>query len=318
MTSLEIRIGYVAQALAIYHNTPSSTFTYKRFKEGPYEESLAKAIEVGRRNLEATRRILYYNAAHGIRLYRLSSSLIPLATHPDVHIGVKEVYREELAELGAFARRHDIRLSMHPNQFTLLNGSDAVVDAAIRDLDYHADILGGMGMGSDCIINIHVGGAYGDKHASAERLLSNLPRVPESILKRLTFENDDKTYTAEETLSVCRHSGVPMMFDLHHDWCNPSSRPGIELLPQIAETWKDRPMKVHVSSPKNDKDFRSHAEYVEAGPLLVFLKACKEEGLDRVDVMVEAKRKDYACLKLAEDLSSVRGISRLDGGILSM
>ncbi|MVP01696.1 UV DNA damage repair endonuclease UvsE [Paenibacillus lutrae] len=315
---MEIRIGYVSQSLAIFQNTPSSTFTYKRFKEGTYESSLAKAIEVGRRNLEATRRILYFNAAHGIRLYRLSSSLIPLATHPEVGIVPSAVYERELAELGEFARGHDIRVSMHPNQFTLLNGSDAVVKAAIRDLEYHADILDGMGMGTECNMNIHVGGAYGNKAASAGKLVANLPGVPERVRRRLTLENDDKTYTAEETLAVCEQSGIPMVLDLHHDWCNPSAAAGTELLPRIAATWGERPIKIHVSSPKSDKDFRAHADYAEPEAALGFLQACKAYGLQRVDVMVEAKRKDYACLKLAEDLAAVRGIRRIDGGVLHM
>ncbi|SDO72644.1 UV-damage endonuclease [Paenibacillus sp. yr247] len=83
-----IRLGFVSMAMAIFNNTPSSTFTYKLFSQRPREEAMQRAIDIGRKNLAATLRILYYNAAHGIRLFRLSSSLIPLATHPDVQINV--------------------------------------------------------------------------------------------------------------------------------------------------------------------------------------------------------------------------------------
>ncbi len=105
---------------------------------------MQRAIEIGRKNLEATQRILYYNAAHGIRLFRLSSSLIPLATHPDVQIDVAAKYKDELRNLGEFANTQGIRLSMHPNQYTMLNGKDSVVNAAVEDLHYHAAILDGM------------------------------------------------------------------------------------------------------------------------------------------------------------------------------
>jgi UV DNA damage endonuclease len=210
-----IRLGFVSTAMAIFNNTPSSTFTYKLFSERPREEALQRAIEIGRKNLQATQRILYYNAAHGIRLFRLSSALIPLATHPDVQIDVAGEYADELRKLGDFAKAHDMRLSMHPNQFTLLNGSDKVVAAAIEDLNYHAAILDGMGLDEAAIINIHVGGVYGDKEAATQKLFDNAPKVPESAMRRLTFENDDKTYTLEETLSVSQRLQRPCMLDLH-------------------------------------------------------------------------------------------------------
>lgn len=88
-----------------------------------------------------------------------------------------------------------------------------------------------------------------------------IPEVPDHVLQRLTFENDDKTYTLEETLAVSKRLHRPCMLDLHHDWCNPSTVSPIELLPALAKTWGDIPMRIHVSSPKDEKEFRSHSEY---------------------------------------------------------
>ncbi|HZG77350.1 MAG TPA: UV DNA damage repair endonuclease UvsE, partial [Paenibacillus sp.] len=278
--------------------------------------AMARVLEVARGNLEATRRIFYYNAAHGVRLFRLSSAIVPLATHPEVGIDVRAHFEEELTALGEFARRERFRLSMHPNQFTLLNGSDPIVEAAIRDLEYHAAILEGMGLDDSHIVNIHIGGVYGDKASAIGRLHEQLPKVPERIRARLTFENDDKTYTLEETLAVCEREGHPMMLDLHHDACNPSPSAALEYLPRIAATWGERPVKIHVSSPKSEKEFRAHADDVEPGPVAAFLKGCREAGLERVDVMVEAKRKDLACFRLAEELAAVRGIKRVEGAVL--
>jgi UV DNA damage endonuclease len=315
---MEVRIGYVSIAMAIFNNTPSSTFTYKLFGQRPRQEGMARAIEVGRKNLRATQRILYYNAAHGIRLYRMSSSLVPLATHPDVGIDVRETYETELRRLGAFIRAEDIRVSMHPNQFTLLNGSDKVVEAALRDLDYHTDLMDGMGLDGTHKVNIHIGGVYGDKEKALGKLYDNFPKVPNNVRARLTFENDDKAYTVTETLTACERLGQPMMLDIHHDWCNPADETPLELLPRIRATWGDAPMKMHVSSPRDEHDFRAHADYIDPERLLVFLKRCKEIGMDRVDVMVEAKQKDLACLKLAADLGAERGIKRVDGAVVAM
>ncbi|PWK13155.1 UV DNA damage repair endonuclease UvsE [Tumebacillus permanentifrigoris] len=315
---MEVRIGYVSIALAIFNNTPSSTFTYKLFQQRPYDEAMARAIAVGRKNLIATQRILYFNAAHGIKLHRLSSSLVPLATHPDVGIDVRATYAEELKALGDFAKQHDMRLTMHPNQFTLLNGADHVTAAALKDLAYHTDLLDGMGLDEQHKVNIHIGGAYGDKAKAVQKLYENFPQVPDNVRKRLTFENDDKTYTVTETLAACEKIGQPMMLDIHHDWCNPSDSTPIELLPRIHATWGHTPMKIHVSSPKDVSDFRAHSEFIDPERLLMFLKACKAAGLPRIDVMVEAKQKDFACLKLAADLGKVRGIKRVDGAVLEM
>lgn len=315
---MRVRIGYVAMALAIFQNTPSSTFTYKLFQQRDRDDAMARVIEVGRKNLQAMRRIFYYNAAHGIYLYRMSSSLIPLATHPDVELDVRATYAEELRELGAFVRAHDMRVTMHPNQFTLLNGTEKVVSAALRDLDYHAAIMDGMGLDAAHKINIHIGGVYGDKEKALGRLYENIERVPARIRARLTFENDDKAYTLDETLTACERTGQPMMLDIHHDWCNPSPHPPLDYLPRIRATWGDTPMKIHVSSPKDEKEFRSHSDFIDPEKLLAFLKGCKEQGMERIDVMVEAKQKDLACLQLTADLAKVRGIKRLDGGLLEM
>lgn len=311
-----IKLGFVSTALAVYNNTPSSTFTYKLFSQKPREEAMERAIEVGRNNLHATQRILYYCAAHGIRLLRMSSALIPLATHPDVMLDVATIYKTELQKLGEFARANGIRLSMHPSQFTLLNGADKVLRASIADLEYHAALLDGMGLPPECNINIHVGGVYGDKAAAIERLYHNYSQVPEQVRNRLTFENDDKTYTTQETLEVCEQLKLPFVLDLHHDWCNPSDESPLELVPRILKTWGEVSPKIHVSSPRNEKDFRAHAEYVDSEGVLPYLKRCKETGLEEINVMLEAKSKDLALFKLAEDLAKVRGIKRLDGGIL--
>jgi UV DNA damage endonuclease len=176
-----------------------------------------------------------------------------------------------------------------------------------------------MGIEDRSYINIHIGGAYGDKASSLARFYENLKMLPADIKKRMTLENDDKTFTTEETLLVCEKEEIPMMFDYHHHKANPCDTPLEELLPRFVETWKntDRPPKVHLSSPKDEKAYRSHHDFVSLDYVLPFFKMMSAYT-ERLDVMIEAKQKDRAALKLIEELSGVRGFKRLTGGTILM
>jgi UV DNA damage endonuclease len=135
----------------------------------------------------------------------------------------------------------------------------------------------------------------------------------------MTLENDDKTFTTEETLDVCENEGIPLMFDYHHYKANPGDAPLEELLPRFVATWKNtgRPPKVHLSSPKDDKAYRSHHDYVSLDYVLPFFKMMAE-FTDELDVMVEAKQKDRAVLQLIDELEKVRGFKRMSGGTILM
>jgi UV DNA damage endonuclease len=178
-------------------------------------------------------------------------------------------------------------------------------------------MLEAMGVSQGSIINIHVGGACGDKEKAIERFHQNLHHLPSPIKKRMTLENDDKTYTTEETLLICEKESMPLLFDYHHHQANCCEIPLETLLPRIFRTWEAiglRP-KVHLSSPKSEKEFRSHADYVSLDFILLFLKLAQELNKD-FDVMIEAKLKDKALLQLIEDLSKIRGINRTGGATI--
>ena len=70
------------------------------------------------------------------------------------------------------------------------------------------------------LINIHIGGAYGDKNKSLNRFHQNLKRLPNEIKKHMTLENDDKTYNVQETLITCEKENIPMILDYHHYMAN--------------------------------------------------------------------------------------------------
>jgi UV DNA damage endonuclease len=268
--------------------------------------------------------ILDYLACRGIRMYRMSSDLAPYATHPDLpqfHGMVRES-AAELSAIGAKARSLDIRLSFHPSQYVLINSPDPALTAkSVWDLASQAEMLDLMELGPEAVVVTHVGGAYGDRQKSAARWAGAWETLPEPVRRRLVLEHDDLRFSAADTLWIHARTGVPLVFDHQHFWClNPEALNLRDTLARMLATWPAgaRP-KVHFSSPKTDfrqvhrKDSRSgkattaalppvwtaHADFVHPIELIGFMR--QAEGLD-FDVMLEAKGKDLALLRLRADL----------------
>lgn len=315
-----IRLGYVSTAVSLWDSSPAKTVTYKTYSSLDKDGRKEKLHSVTRTNLYNTLRMLYFNAAHEIEVYRLSSSIVPLATHPDVLWDFISPFQQEWKEIGDFIKQKHMRVSFHPNQFTLFTSPEQrITTNAVRDMAFHYRMLEALGVEDDSYMNIHVGGAYGDKQASLARFYDNIICLPLPMKEKMTLENDDKTYTAAETLGVCERIQVPFVFDYHHHAANPCPEPLDELLVRGFATWDHTglPPKIHISSPKSEKAFRSHADYVDASFLEPLLDTLKKLGTD-VDFMIEAKSKEQALLKLAEDLSSKRGIKRIGGAKLQI
>ncbi|WP_019243246.1 MULTISPECIES: UV DNA damage repair endonuclease UvsE [Bacillus] len=315
-----IRFGYVSTAISLYDASPSKTITFKRYSQLSDSDRLDKLKEITRTNINQTLRMLYYNAAHQIELYRMSSSIVPLATHPEVRWDFVSPFREEWQAIGDFVKKEKMRVSFHPNQFTLFTSPRGEVTAnAVIDMEFHYKMLEAMGIEDTSYINIHVGGAYGDKDLSLKRFHTNLKQLPHHIKAQMTLENDDKTYNTAETLAVCEQEQVPFVFDYHHHMANLCEESLSVLLPRIFSTWRHTSLcpKVHISSPKSTNAFRAHSDYVDVDFILPFIKELKNYQID-VDVMIEAKKKDQALLQLVDDLSKQRGIKRLSGASIQI
>ncbi|WP_044480154.1 UV DNA damage repair endonuclease UvsE [Paenibacillus antibioticophila] len=316
-----VRFGYVAMSTVVEKASPSRTMTYKTFSGLLDREAAIRRLEaLGAENLHNTLRLLRHNAASDIKVYRFSSKLIPLATHSALaDWNPYAALREPFAQIGDFVRKHEMRVSFHPDHFTVFSTPrPEVLQSSIRDLGYHISMLDAMGLDGRSKNNIHVGGAYGDKRSAAERFISHISDLPESYRKRLTLENDDKTFNARETLEICEVLGLPMVLDIHHQWVNNEGELPSELWPRILKTWSGPlaqadssendplPPKIHASSPKSASDPRDHADHVIAAPLLEFLRSIA--GItERMDVMLEAKLKDGALFALMEDLARYQG-----------
>ncbi|RCX16228.1 UV-damage endonuclease [Fontibacillus phaseoli] len=325
-----VRFGYVAMSTVVGNASPSRTMTYKTFSGLSDREAAVRRLEsIAAENLHNTLRLLRHNVAHDIRVYRFSSKLIPLATHEALRDwNPFEALREPFAKVGEFVKRHGIRVSFHPDHFTVFSTPrPEVLRSSVRDLQYHVDMLEAMGLDGRAKNNIHVGGAYGDKPSAGERFKEQVSALPDRFKQRLTLENDDKTFNVPETLEICEALGLPMVLDIHHQWVNNEGEDPAELWLRILQTWtspfaqagsaeeEPLPPKIHASSPKSASDSRGHADHVIAAPLLHFLRNIAAKGTEAVDVMLEAKLKDGALFALMEDLARYQGdgVEMLDG-----
>lgn len=320
-----VRLGYVAMSMIVSNASPSKTMTATHFKKLDDREAAIRKLErLAAENIHNTLRLLKHNRAYDIRLYRCSSKLIPLIGHEELTgWDPMPVLSEAFAELGAYAREHAMRLSFHPDHFTVLSTPrEEVLRHSLQDLERHVTMLEAMGFDESAKCNIHVGGTYGDKETAAERFIARFKQLPQRISRRLTLENDDKTFTAMETLDICEKVGAPMVLDIHHHQVNhEEGREGAgELWSRIQHTWEREreqgsgqplPPKIHVSSPKSEKDPRGHADFIYAPVLFEFLRSVAPLT-PKLDVMIEAKKKDEALMKLMEDVRTEAGVTVLD------
>lgn len=331
-----VRFGYVAMSTVIPDCSPSKTMTMASFaKLNDREAGLRRLETLAKTNLHNTLRLLKHNAGSDIMVYRLTSKLIPLATHPDLQDWDPfAALAEEFAEVGSYVKKHGMRVSFHPDHFTVLSTPRPEVLAnSVRDLQHHTDMLVAMGLPATAKSNIHIGGAYGDKPVAAARFREHFAELAPGLQERITLENDDKTFNAPETLEVARSLGLPMVLDIHHQWVNNEGELPWELWPEIQKTWKSPlalkdvlpgellPPKIHVSSPRSPSDPRSHADGVEPAPLLAFLKRIAADT-PAVDAMIEAKAKDGALFGLMEAMKELaeagNGITILDGASINI
>lgn len=293
-----MRWGYCCIALGLENSSPAHTISVTHIRRiSERRERIDRLARIARENLANTLRLLRYNEAHGIEMYRFSSQLIPLATHAEA--AGWEYTSElvgELAEVGEVVRATGIRVSTHPGQYTVVNTpSRSAWQLAQEELAYHHAVLTAMGLDNNAVMVIHVGGAYGDKEKSAQRFIDRFHQLPFEVQERLVIENDDRSYTAADVLAICREIGRPMVLDIHHQRCLVKDEGWLELIPGIFDTWGSRTPKIHVSSPRSPEDPRRHADDVDPEYLLSFLRWC---GGRDIDLMVEAKNKDLALFKL--------------------
>lgn len=278
-------------------------------KKQPRHEQKQHLASLCRHNGQALLAALTWCRDHGIGCFRVNSHILPLKTHPEVGYGIKELPNGEeiigmFKKCGAFSRRHDLRLTFHPDQFNVLSSPDpAIVRRSVAELVYQAEVAGWVAAD---VINLHGGGAYGDKPAALARLARVIKALPQKVRSRLTLENDDRVYTPADLLPLCRATGVPFVYDVHHHQCLPDGLTVEQATRQARATWNREPL-FHVSSPLGgwgSGTQRSHSEYIDPADM----PACWRNL--PITVEVEAKAKELAVLKLMGQLEGEQNRAR--------
>jgi len=241
----------------------------------------------------------------GIGAFRMSSQILPLATHPDSgytldHLDPSGGISGAYEWAGALARAYDVRLSFHPDQFVVLNSErEAVVKSAVQELELQGEVA--EIVGADVIV-VHAGGAGGGVPAAVERLERGLGLLTPRARERLALENDDRCFTPLSLGRLCQRTGVPLVYDAHHHRCLPDGLSVAEASELAFGTWGEREPYAHISSPRDGWESpnpRAHADYIDPADFPGF-------WLDRtITVDVEAKAKERAVLALKEALRPV-------------
>lgn len=208
-----------------------------------------------------------------------------------------------------------MRIDFHPDHFVVLNSPKLeVLKVSLRTLKTHYLLLKGMKIDPTHRCVLHVGGNYKETEKSLERFVDNWMEVPKDIQKMIMLENDDTSFTLDDTLYLCEKLGIPLVFDYHHHLAHHNNAQWEERWERVVATWKDSPLpiKMHISSPKSESQFRHHSDFVDVDMFFNFLKEING-SVPEIHCMIEAKRKDEALFKLMENIKSRGNIKIVDG-----
>lgn len=289
-------------------NEPPHATKNRPDREKPADIKRGQAFveSLGIANAKDIVKMLRWNDKYGIKFFRLSSEMFPFASHPEYGYKLAPFVSKELAEAGKLAAELGHRLTTHPGQYTQLGSPrKPVIENAIRDLDYHAELLSLLKLppqqDRDAVMILHLGGVFGDKAATLDRFRENYKKLPQGVKDRLVLENDDVSWSVHDLLPLCEELNIPMVLDFHHnniifdsDQIREGTKDIIDLFPRILATWKRKSItpKMHYSEPTpsaiTGRQRRKH------NPRVATLPPCPPD----MDLMIEAKDKEQAVFEL--------------------
>lgn len=292
-----VHLGYVGINTLL--PTASKTFRLANYSQ-------VRMLETGRKNLYALRVILQWNLEHKVKIFRITSGLIPFGSH-SINSGIwKKELKEELREIGDFIRRNFLRVSMHPGQYTVINTPNSeFYERSLKDLQYHCAVLDLMELDGSHKVVIHGGGTYQNRQHSTTVLLQRLEGMSEPIRMRLVIENDERNFSAADIYVVCKKTGYPGLLDVFHHQCFPSFQNlGIkEIIEQFRETWPDsQRQKIHYSNQAPEKHRGAHSEGIDLEQFSRFYEKVQDMELD---IMLETKDKQQSVLKIRKSFPEI-------------
>lgn len=294
-----MRIGYACINTSLDCSS-SKTFRLKSYSE----ERLVSTIS---QNLTCLEQIITYNNNKNLLFFRISSDIIPFASHPICTFDWQDFFKGHLQRIGSNINAHKMRISMHPDQFTILNALDpAITERSKKELLYHTQFLDLLELNQSAKIQIHVGGVYGNKEKSIERFIEHYNSLFNSIKTRLVIENDERSFSIDNCLQISHITGIPVLFDsFHHSILN-NGESYREALDKCSKTWKnkDGPPMIDYSSQNPEGKSGNHAQHID---LIDFKKLLsKIKGIE-CDIMLEIKDKEKSALKA---LHAIQNINR--------
>jgi UV DNA damage endonuclease len=283
-----MKIGYPC----INETLPCSSAT--TFRLASYSEE--RLIQAVTNNLACLQQILAFNVQHGLHFFRMSSDLVPFGSHPVNTFNWQEYFAPTFATIGQYIKDNGLRISMHPDQFVVLNSpTETIVQNSFAELAYQCAIMDLMGLDKSAKLQIHAGGVYGDKPTAIRRFADAVQVLPENIKARLVVENDDRSYSLQDCLEIHELTGIPILFDNFHHECLNNGEPMTEALRQAAQTWQpeDGILMMDYSSQSPGDRKGKHISHIQLDLFREFLTQL--QGLD-VDIMLEIKDKEASAL----------------------
>jgi UV DNA damage endonuclease len=237
-------------------NTGGTTLTWAKRQTSDVAEQ--KMYEIMERNITNTFNLVSKvgTLAPELRMVRLTSDMLSFYTHddwkyfwkkPDVIHRMQELF----AKVGEAARAHDVRLSMHPGQFTVLASvNENIVEKSIEEFEYHADMVRWMGYGKqfqDFKINVHISGKQGP-----QGIIDVLPRLSPEARNCITIENDEMSWGIEDSIVLSKHCAL--VLDIHHHWIRTGEyiQPTDDRCKRVIDSWRGVRPAMHYSVSHED------------------------------------------------------------------
>lgn len=270
----------------------------KTFRLANYsEENLIKKVQ---ENLDCLQKTLQFNVDNDLLFFRIGSGLVPFASHGICTFNWRDYFSNELKKIGSYIKENNIRISMHPDQFVVLNAKNKeIVERSIKEVEYHCDVLDSMELKEDAKVQIHIGGVYGEKEESIKRFITTYSGLSSKIKKRLAVENDHLSYSLKDCLKVNKVTKIPIIFDSYHHECLNNGESFQEAMREVEKTWskKDGVPMIDYSEQQKGKRKGVHTEKINIKKFKDFLKETEQFDFD---IMLEIKDKEKSAIKVTK------------------
>ena len=278
-------------------------FTNRTMRRKTFEsKGLDYVSELALQNVKDLETHIHWNNEHGIKLFRLSSQIFPwMEEYEWSDLKDWDEISSRMLDIGKLATESGQRLTMHPGPFhCLASPTPKVVERTIKGLDKHAEQFDMMGFEPSNYnkINIHVGGAYGDKKAALKRFCENFELLGDSTKKRLVIENDDSPneFSVKDLFDgIYQIIGIPITFDYFHHKFNTGGMTEEEALKMAAITWPEGITQCCHYSESRRKEKLDESIRPQAHSDIIYEKI-QTYGLEP-DIVIEAKLKEQAIFK---------------------